>query len=70
MCAVVEHELGTLEKGKIADLIVVEGDPLEDLSVLKHDLKMVVHSGVGIRDDRPEVKSIRRGAGRRVSGNQ
>lgn len=65
-----EHELGTVERGKIADLIVVDGDPLEDLSVLKNDLKMVVHSGVVIRDDRPEVKSFRRGPGRRVSGDQ
>jgi len=64
------HELGTLERGKIADLIVVDGDPLEDLTVLKHDLKMVVHNGVVIRDDRSEVKSIRRGMGRRVPGNR
>jgi len=64
------HELGTLEKGKIADLIVVDGDPLEDLSVLKHDLMMVVHNGVVIRDDRPEVQRVRRGTGRRVSGDR
>jgi len=64
------NELGTLERGKIADLIVVEGDPLEDLTVLKHDLKMVVHNGVVIRDDRPELQSIRRVTGRRVSGDQ
>jgi len=64
------HELGTLERGKIADLILVDGDPLEDLTVLKHDLKMVVHEGVVIRDDRPEMQSIRRGTGRRVSGGR
>jgi imidazolonepropionase-like amidohydrolase len=64
------HELGTLERGKIADLIVVDGDPLEDLSVLKHDLVMVVHNGVVIRDERPEVQSIRRVTGRRVSGDR
>lgn len=28
-------ELGTLEKGKLADLIVVDGDPLENLNALK-----------------------------------
>ena len=64
------HELGTIERAKIADLIVVDGDPLEDLTVLKHDLKMVVHSGVVIRDDLPEMRSIRRGTGRRVSGSR
>jgi len=26
--------LGTLEKGKLADVIVMEGNPLEDLSAL------------------------------------
>lgn len=28
-------EIGTLEAGKLADLIVVDGDPIEDISVLK-----------------------------------
>jgi imidazolonepropionase-like amidohydrolase len=64
------HELGTLERGKIADLIVVDGDPLEDLTVLKHDLKLVVHDGVVIRDDRPTVQTVRRGSGRRVTGDR
>jgi len=31
-----EDELGTLEAGKFADLIVVQGDPLKDISVLSH----------------------------------
>jgi imidazolonepropionase-like amidohydrolase len=30
-----EHELGTLEPGKLADLIVVDGDPLRDIAVLQ-----------------------------------
>jgi imidazolonepropionase-like amidohydrolase len=60
-----ERELGTVEKGKIADLIVVNGDPLEDLSVLKNDLEMVVHSGVIIRDDRTNPQAHRRPAGRK-----
>ena len=30
-----EEELGTLEPGKLADLIIVDGNPLEDLSVLQ-----------------------------------
>lgn len=29
-----ENELGTIEEGKLADLIVVEGNPLEDIGVL------------------------------------
>ena len=64
------HELGTLEKGKIADLIVVDGDPLRNLSVLKHDLVMVGHSGVIIRDDHSATGTARRASGRRMSANQ
>jgi imidazolonepropionase-like amidohydrolase len=60
-----EKDLGTIEKGKMADLIVVNGDPLEDLSVLKNNLEMVVHSGAIIRDDRVSLQAHRRPAGRR-----
>ena len=37
-------DLGTLEPGKLADLIIVDGDPLEDISSL-HNVKIVVQSG-------------------------
>ncbi|MBI3326098.1 MAG: amidohydrolase family protein [Nitrospinae bacterium] len=30
------HELGTLEAGKLADLLVVQGNPLEDIRLLQH----------------------------------
>ena len=30
------HNLGTLEKGKVADLIVVDGNPLENIRVLQN----------------------------------
>jgi imidazolonepropionase-like amidohydrolase len=33
--------LGTLEPGKLADLIVVEGDPLKDIAVLQRKDKVV-----------------------------
>jgi len=34
--------LGTLEPGKLADLIVVEGDPLKDITVLQRKEKIVL----------------------------
>jgi imidazolonepropionase-like amidohydrolase len=37
-------ELGTIEIGKIADLIVVGGNPLDDLGVLSN-LLVVIHNG-------------------------
>lgn len=43
-----EKDLGTLEKGKIADIIVVKGDPLQDIHSLTH-IQYVFHSGVQIR---------------------
>jgi imidazolonepropionase-like amidohydrolase len=37
-------ELGTLETGKLADLIVVDGNPLEDLDVMD-SVRYVVKDG-------------------------
>ena len=39
-----EAELGTVEVGKVADLLVVQGDPLADLHALARPL-LVVHDG-------------------------
>lgn len=42
-----DREIGTLESGKIADMIVVDGNPLKDIRILqdKAKLKMVMLSG-------------------------
>jgi imidazolonepropionase-like amidohydrolase len=39
-----ERELGTIERGKRADLLAVEGDPTRDISVLRH-VALVMQSG-------------------------
>ncbi len=44
-----ENELGTLEPGKAADILVVQGNPLEDLQALA-DVRLVIHGGVVIRE--------------------
>jgi imidazolonepropionase-like amidohydrolase len=46
-----EATLGTLEAGKLADVLVVDGDPLQDLESLAR-VRMVIHHGVVIRDER------------------
>ena len=44
-----DRTLGTLERGKLADLLVVNGDPLHDIHVLAN-VRLVVRNGTVIRD--------------------
>jgi len=43
--------VGTIEPGKLADLVAVEGDPLADITALEH-VKLVVKGGVVVKDAR------------------
>ena len=43
-------QVGTLEAGKSADILVVGGDPLADLQALRN-VRLVVHAGTIIRDE-------------------
>ena len=45
-----DYEIGTLEVGKNADILVVDGDPLEDMQTLPN-VQMVIHNGVVIRQE-------------------
>jgi len=42
-----ENEIGTIEKGKLADMIIVDGSPVKDIKVLqdKSKIKMVMKEG-------------------------
>ena len=44
-----EEQIGTIEPGKIADILVVVGNPLKDIQALT-DVQMVIHNGVIIRE--------------------
>ena len=48
-------KLGTISPGKLADLVVVDGDPLQDLSVIEHRLVLVVKDGVPHEIERTSV---------------
>lgn len=43
-----EDQIETLEPGKIADIVVVEGNPLEDISILGQpdSVKVVMKNGI------------------------
>ena len=49
-----DTDLGTVESGKIADLIVVDGNPFDDPAVLSdpENIKVVIKSGVVVKDIR------------------
>jgi len=53
LCGVAD-ELGTIEAGKIADLIVVEGNPLDDLTNLQN-VQLVIKEGRILVDKRGDV---------------
>jgi imidazolonepropionase-like amidohydrolase len=43
-----KSDRGTIEAGKLADLIAVAGNPLEDVRVLEH-VQWVMHGGQVVR---------------------
>ena len=47
------HELGQLQPGWLADLIVVDGDPLDDIAVLqdRDRIHLVMKDGKIFRDE-------------------
>jgi len=49
-----EKDLGTVERGKIADLVAVAGDPLTDIKLLQ-DVKFVMKEGVVYKMNGSEV---------------
>jgi imidazolonepropionase-like amidohydrolase len=50
-----QSELGTVETGKLADLLLVDGNPLDDLSILadRGRIHMVIQGGRIVADRRP-----------------
>ncbi|WP_028923223.1 amidohydrolase family protein [Pseudonocardia acaciae] len=51
-----EHDIGTVEEGKLADLIATRDDPTRDISALR-TLNWVMKGGEVVRDDRRDWRS-------------
>jgi imidazolonepropionase-like amidohydrolase len=41
----VEQDLGTVSAGKLADIIIVDGDPLQDITLLQHKVVLIIKNG-------------------------
>jgi imidazolonepropionase-like amidohydrolase len=47
----ISDKTGTIEKGKWADIVAVEGDPVKDITTMGK-IKFVMKGGVVYKDDR------------------
>ena len=57
-CLGLEREVGTLEKGRLADVVVVNGNPLDDVSVLLDPGRIeLVLKGGAVCADRRDTRS-------------
>lgn len=54
-----DHDLGLLEPGKRADLVVIDGNPLDDIATLHQRVVFVMRDGIVYRDDLDLVGSDR-----------
>jgi len=57
-----EDQLGTLEVGNLADLLIIDGDPINDISILndKAKIELIISRGqrVNMEESWPEHDSI------------
>jgi imidazolonepropionase-like amidohydrolase len=56
-CLALEREVGTLEKGRLADVVVVNGNPLDDIKVLLDParIELMLKSGAICTDRRAKA---------------
>jgi len=52
-----QDQIGSVEKGKVADLILVDGDPLQDIGVMRRP-SFVMKSGQVVRQDTTRPASV------------
>ena len=57
-----DSELGSIHAGKAADLVIVDGDPLDDIELLISGVAGVIQGGRAVRDDLGILGELRRSA--------
>jgi imidazolonepropionase-like amidohydrolase len=59
-CLGLAHEIGTITPGKCADLVAVDGNPLQDVTLLQdmQRIKLVLKDGIVYVDRRVEVPAV------------
>ncbi len=59
-CVGLEKDIGTVQPGKLADLLVLDGDPLKDISVLRDQgrFKLVIKAGESFVDNLPAAAPV------------
>jgi imidazolonepropionase-like amidohydrolase len=69
-CLELEKDLGTLEPGKIADVLVIDGDPLDDITILEERsrLRLIMKEG-GIVKNCLETRDLEFGRQRGGTGD-
>jgi imidazolonepropionase-like amidohydrolase len=55
-----EADLGTLERGKLADLLVLDGDPLADIRNIRKIRVLMAAGRVVEREQLPELRVLSR----------
>lgn len=53
------HELGALKDGYLADMLLVDGDPLANLSILRDPKRILAVMKDGVFAKQPEIASQR-----------
>jgi imidazolonepropionase-like amidohydrolase len=70
-CLGLAREVGTLEKGRLADLVVVRGNPLDDIDVLLDPARIeLVLKGGAVAVDRRATDALGAGARRAIPGER
>ena len=61
------HELGAVKEGFLADLLLVDGDPLANLAILRDPKRLLAMMKDGVFDKAPDIAVATRLGARRMT---